>query len=253
MGKLEGKIVIVTGGTRGVGRAIAELFAGEGAGVLINGRDQSLGNEVVASIRKKKGKALFVPADIQTFEENKKLVQTAISEFGHLDILVPNAGILGLGSVTEVPIETWQTTLDTNLNAVFYLLRAGIPEMQERGGRIVVTGSIAAHKGFPNHAAYCTSKGALEALVKQAAVDYAPDIRINLIQPGPVNTRLYTDSAEAFPNPDTVLDEVPDSLPMKRIGTTGEIAKTALFLASDESSWITGSVITIDGGASAAG
>lgn len=255
MGKLDGKSVIVTGATRGMGRAIAELFAREGAGVIVNGRDNELGRDVIGNINKSGGKAVFVRADIRSPEENKRLVDSALAEFDGLDIVVPNAGILGLGSLTGVDMETWQSTLDTNLNAVFYLLRAAIPEMKknETGGSVVVTGSIAAHKGFPNHAAYCASKGAVQALVRQAAVDYAPGIRINLIQPGPVETKLYKDSAVAFPNPDTVLDEVPDALPMKRTGRPEEIAKAALFLASDDSAWMTGSVVTIDGGASAAG
>lgn len=255
MGKLEGKSAIVTGATRGMGRAISELFAREGACVVVNGRDKKSGAEVVETISEQGGTAVFVRADIGTQEGNERLVETAVDEFGGLDILVPNAGILGLGSVTDVDTGTWHRTLDTNLNGVFYLLRAAIPEMRKRnkGGTVVVTGSIAAHKGFPNHAAYCASKGAVEALVRQAAVDYAPGIRINLLQPGPVDTTLYRDSAVAFPDPDTVLDEVPDTLPMKRVGTPGEIAKAALFLASDDSAWMTGSVVTIDGGASAAG
>lgn len=255
MGKLNGKTALITGATRGMGRAVAKLFAKEGANVLINGRDEKRGSAVVANITQKGGNAIFIQADITSRHANKDLVKKAVDEFGRLDILIPNAGTLGLGSITEVDTETWHRTLDTNLNAVFYLLRETIPVMQqnETGGSVVVTGSIAAHKGFPNHAAYCASKGAIEALVRQAAVDYAPDIRINLVQPGPVGTKLYNDSAVAFPNPETVLDEVPESLPMKRIGSPEEIAKTVLFLASDDSAWMTGSVVTIDGGASAAG
>lgn len=255
MGKLEGKVAVVTGATRGMGRAIAELFAQEGAQLVVNGRDEERGSEVVNAIAQNDGEAVFVKGDVGLPKANQQLVETALAEFGGLDILIPNAGILGLGSVTEVEPETWHRTIDTNLNAVFYLLRAAIPEMQKTGtgGSVVVTGSVAAHKGFPNHAAYCASKGAVEALVRQAAVDYAPNIRLNLVQPGPVETQLYKDSAVAFPNPDTVLDEVPVSLPMKRVGSPEDIAKTVLFLASDDSSWITGSVVTIDGGASAAG
>ncbi len=238
-----------------MGRAVAELFAEEGASVVINGRDTQKGEEVIESISQRGGEALFVQGDVRSPEVNRKLVEKAVTAYGSLDILIPNAGVLGLGSLTGVKEETWHRTLDTNLNAIFYLLRAAIPEMQETDttGTVVVTGSIAAHKGFPNHAAYCASKGAVESLVRQAAVDYAPGIRINLIQPGPVETKLYNDSAVAFPNPDTILDEVPETLPMKRTGTPGDIARTVLFLASEDSSWITGSVIAIDGGASAAG
>lgn len=254
MGKLEEKVAIITGATQGMGRAMAIRFAKEGASVVINGRDQQRGEQVVEEISSNGGTAHFVQADISSRDANEELVEQAVQQFGRLDIVVANAGILGLGSITDVEEDTWHKTIDTNLNAVFYLIRAAIPQMKKAGlGCILVTGSIAAHKGFPNHAAYCASKGAVEALVRQLAVDYAPKIRVNLIQPGAVDTQLYEDSAVAFPNPDTVLDEVPENLPMKRIGSPEEIAKMALFLVSEDSDWVTGSVFTIDGGASAAG
>ncbi|MCW9706008.1 SDR family NAD(P)-dependent oxidoreductase [Fodinibius salsisoli] len=255
MGKLTNKVALITGSTRGMGTAIAKLFAKEGAKVVVTGRDEKAGKSVVQEIKDAGGSAFFVKADISLPEANKRLVNETIAQFGQLDILVPNAGMLGLGSITEVDEKVWHQTLDTNLNAIFYLLRAAIPKMQQTDptAAIVVTGSIAAHKGFPNHAAYCASKGAVESLVRQAAVDYAPDIRINMIQPGPVETKLYKDSAIAFPNADTILDEVPKSLPMQRTGAPDDIAQAVLFLASSDSSWMTGSIITIDGGASASG
>lgn len=254
MGKLDNKIVVITGATSGIGRGIAEVFAAEGAAVVIAGRDESAGRKVVHKISDSGGTARYIWTDVTSPEAVEHLVEESVNEFGRIDGLIPNAGILGLGSVTEVSLETWYNTIDVNLNGVFYLMRYGIPEMQKRnGGSIVVTGSIGSQKGFPNHAAYCASKGSLPALVKQAAVDYAPDIRVNLIQPGPTDTNLYEDSRFAFPNPDTILDEVPEDLPMNRIGSPDDIAKAALFLASDDASWITGSILTVDGGASAAG
>jgi NAD(P)-dependent dehydrogenase (short-subunit alcohol dehydrogenase family) len=251
MGKLKGKVAIITGATHGMGRATAELFASEGARVVVNGRDREAGGEVVKDINQDGGEALFVRADVRKYNENRKLLESAIDAYGHPDILVLNAGMLGLGSVTDVSMEIWQSTLDTNLNAVFYLLRLGLPLMKEKGGSVVVTGSVATHKGFPNHAAYCASKGAVHSLIRQAAVDYGPEVRINAVQPGPVETDLYKSSAVAFPNPDTVLDEVPGSLPLKRTGTPADVAKAILFLASEDASWITGTVLPIDGGASA--
>ncbi|HUE95044.1 MAG TPA: SDR family oxidoreductase [Longimicrobiaceae bacterium] len=253
MGKLDGRVAIVTGATRGIGQAIAEIFAVEGARVVVAGRSREAGIRVADGIRERGGEALYLEADVRRQDDNKRLVDTALKEFGGLDVLAANAGILALGSITEVSMDSWRDALDTNLNSLFFLLREGIPHLRERGGSVVVTGSIAAHKGFPHHAAYCASKGAVQSLVKQAAVDYGPRIRINLIQPGPVDTELYHSSAVAFANPDTILDEVPGSLPMKRVGTAQDVARTALFLAGDESSWITGSVLTVDGGASATG
>src|SRR5690606_15829074 len=130
-------------------------------------RDEQRAREVVDGIVARDGKACYVLGDIGTFATSQALVATAVREYGGLDILVPNAGILGIGSITDVPMEIWHETVNTNLNAVFYLLRAGIPELQKRGrGTIVVNGSIAAYKGFPNHPAYCASKGALVPLVK---------------------------------------------------------------------------------------
>jgi NAD(P)-dependent dehydrogenase (short-subunit alcohol dehydrogenase family) len=251
MEKLKGKVAIITGATQGMGRATAERFASEGARVVINGRNSAAGEDLVQAIKQKGGEALFIRADVRKYDENQRLIETAVDAYGNPDILVINAGILGLGSITEVSMDDWQNTLDTNLNAVFYLLRLGLPLMKKKGGSVVVTGSVATHKGFPNHAAYCASKGAVHSLVRQAAVDYGPEVRINVVQPGPVDTELYRSSAVAFPNPDTILDEVPGSLPLNRTGTPADVANAILFLASEDASWITGSVLAIDGGATA--
>ena len=249
-GKLGGKVAIVTGSTRGMGKGIAERFAAEGAAVVINGRDEGRGNEVVAGIRDGGGRAVFVRADVSEFEGNQMLVNAAIETFGGLDIVVPNAGMLGIGSVTDLSVETWHQTLDINLSAVFYLIKLGIPEMQKRGGGVIlVNGSIAAWKEFPNHPAYCASKGALVPLVKQVALDYGPMIRANILCPGQVDTPLLWESTKAFPNPEEVVAQVVEEyLVMKRLGTPEDIANAALFLVSDDSSWITGSALVIDGG-----
>lgn len=254
MKRLTGKTAIITGSTRGIGRGIAQYFAGEGANVVLSGRNEKEGADAVQEIKEKRGEALFIAADLSRQGENEKLYQAARGYFGIPDIIVANAGMLGLGSLSDISPEDWHKTFEVNIHSLFYLLRVAIPEMKESdGGSIIVTGSLASQKGFPNHAAYCATKGAVESLVRQVAVDAAPAVRINMIAPGAIDTELYRSSAVAFPNPDTILDEVPGTIPMGRTGTPLDVARAALFLASDESEWITGTVLTVDGGASASG
>ena len=250
MGKLKNKVAIVTGATSGMGWGIAELFAKEGAAIVASGRNAERGRSLVEKIRAEGGLIEFVAGDVGTLEANQVLVRTALERFSGVDTIVMSAGELGLGSVTDVPLETWHSTIAANLHSVFYLCRVAIPEMKKRGGgTIVVNGSIAAYKGFPNHAAYCASKGALVPFVKQMARDYGPSIRVNLMCPGPVDTPLIWDSAKAFPDPGKAVQAAADGTVQKRLGLPRDIANLALFLAADDSSWMTGAAITIDGGA----
>ncbi|RPJ70011.1 MAG: SDR family oxidoreductase [Acidobacteria bacterium] len=249
MARLEGKVAIVTGATSGMGRAIARLFAREGASVLASGRDEARGRALVDEILGGGGRVRFVPGEAGDPETGDTLVRACLHAFGGLDVVVPCAGMLGLGSITDVPIDTWRQTLAVNLDAVFYLLRAALPEMKGRGGgSVVVIGSIGAFKGFPNHAAYCASKGALVALVRQAAIDFAPEVRINLVCPGPVDTPFIWASASAFPDPSRAVADAGRKTALKRLGTPDDIAQAALFLASGDSGWTTGTTLTVDGG-----
>ena len=220
-----------------------------GASVVVGGRDPERGKDVVGGIVAGGGHAVFVSGDVTSIDTNRELLESAAESFGGVDILVPNAGLLGLASITELDPDLWHETVATNLDAVYYMLHLGIPELRKRGGgTIVVNGSVAAFKVFPNHAAYCASKGALVALVKQVALDYGSSVRINLMCPGPVDTPLIHASAAAFPDPGSIIRETAEGVPMKRLGTPEDIAKAALFLASDDSSWVTGSVLVVDGG-----
>ena len=249
MAKLRGKAAIVTGATSGMGRATALLFAREGAAVVASGRDLARGRALVDEIRAGGGRAEFVPGDVSLQETNERLVGECLRTFGGVDTVAACAGTLGLGSTTDVPVETWRQTLAVNLDAVFYLMRAALPALAERGGgSIVVVGSIAAFKGFPNHAAYCASKGALVALVRQVAVDYGPRVRVNLLCPGPVDTPLIWESAAAFPDPSEAVADAGKRTVLKRLGLPEDIARAALFLASGDSSWVTGTTLTVDGG-----
>ena len=208
---------------------------------------------MVDEIRAAGGRAEFVAADATAPETGDRLAEASVAAFGRVDSVVCCAGVLGLGSVTGVPLETWRETMAVNLDAVFYLLRAALPRMEERGGSAVVIGSIAAFKGFPNHAAYCASKGALVGLVRQVAIDYGPKIRVNLVCPGPVDTPFIWASAVAFPNPADAVAEAGRKTVLRRLGLPEDVARAALFFASDESAWVTGTTLTVDGGAMTGG
>lgn len=243
--KLKDKVCIVTGATSGMGKAIAEAFSKEGAQLILSGRNEERGQ----SLEKQLPNAVFVPGEITDPTYNKQLVDTAINIYGKLDILSLNAGVLGLGNVEELPIEAWHSTLDTNLSSIFYISKHALPHLQKGGqGNILINASIAAFKSFPNHPAYCASKAGAVALMKQMAVEYAPEVRVNAMCPGPVDTPLLWESAKAFDYPDQAVANAEKATLLKRLGTPMDIAKLALFLVSDDSSWITGTTITIDGG-----
>jgi NAD(P)-dependent dehydrogenase (short-subunit alcohol dehydrogenase family) len=252
--KLKDKIFIITGASSGMGKGIALEFAGQGAKLVLSGRDSERGKALESEITSQNGSAIFLAGDVGNEAYNEALVRLAISTFGKLDGVVTNAGVLGLGSLTSLPLETWRETFSTNVDSVYFLLKHAIPEMQKQtSGVVVLNASIAAFKSFPNHPAYCASKAALVALGRQLSVDYAPQIRVNSICPGPVDTPFLHDSAKAFPIPEVAVSNAEKATLLKRLGQPQEIAKLALFLASDDSSWITGSAFTIDGGILAGG
>ncbi len=250
MQKLTDRVFIITGATRGMGAGVARKFVEHGARLIISGRDEKRGSDLQKELAGESGRVVFIQGDVTSEHYNRYLVESAITYFGALNGVMTNAGMLGLGAVTDLKTEVWHRTVQTNLDSVFYLLKYAIPEMKRTGsGVAVINASIAAFKNFPNHPAYCASKAGVVALARQIAGDYGPELRINSICPGPVDTPLIHESAVAFPDPDKAVSDAADATLMKRLGTPGDIASLALFLASDEASWITGSTFTIDGGA----
>lgn len=242
--KLKDKTCIVTGATSGMGKAIAKKFHEHGAKLVLSGRNKERGQNLTKELRN----SVFLSGDVGEVDYNEQLVKLAIEKFGKLDIVAMNAGILGLGNVVDLSIPDWHKTLNTNLSSIFYLSKYAIPEIQKSNGAILINASIAAFKSFPNHPAYCASKAASVALMKQMAVEYAPKIRVNTICPGPVDTPLLWDSAKAFEKPESAVANAKKATLMNRLGTPEDIAKLALFLVSDDASWITGTAMTIDGG-----
>lgn len=242
--KLKDSVCIITGSTSGMGKAIAEKFHQEGAKLVLSGRNSERGNALAAQLEN----AVFLQGDVSKPSYNEELVKTAIDNYGKLDIVALNAGILGLGNVVDLSIDDWHQTLNTNLSAIFYLCKYAIPHLDKKGGNILINASIAAFKTFPNHPAYCASKAASVALMKQMAVEYAPKIRVNAMCPGPVDTPLLWASAKAFENPESAVAKAGEATPLQRLGTPEDIAKLALFLVSEDAAWITGTAMTIDGG-----
>ena len=251
MGRLSNRVIVITGATSGMGKAIAEKFAAEGAKLVLNGRSEDKGKALLGELDSYRYSVTWHCGDVGLLETNEKLVSLALDQYGKLDTIVCNAGVLGLGSVTELSVEDWNDTLNTNLSALFYLSRCAIPHMQKNDfGVVLANASIAAFKAFPKHPAYCASKAGQVALARQIALEYGPTIRANVMCPGPIDTPLIWDSAKAFENGDVAVENARKATAMKRLGQPRDVSELALFLVANESSWITGSAVTIDGGIS---
>jgi meso-butanediol dehydrogenase / (S,S)-butanediol dehydrogenase / diacetyl reductase len=252
--RLQNKIAIITGATSGIGQATAIRFAEEGADLVITGRRVSLGKAVEAECRNKGVRCVFVDADHSKVEDCQRVVDVALKEFGRIDILFNNAGIVTKGTAETTDEETWQSTLDINVTAVWRMSKLVIPHMKEQGkGAIVNNGSdwsvVAGTDAFP----YVMSKGAVGMMTKAMALDHAREgLRVNAVCPGDtfvdrwIERGYFEDS-----DPVTVEEAIKESsayIPMGRFGKPEEIANAVLFLASDESSFVTGHLLLVDGG-----
>lgn len=242
--KLKDKVAIVTGSTSGMGRATAELFAREGAKVVVTGRNEERAKEVVDKIKAEGNEAIYVIADMSNMDEVKKIFDTTIETYGTVDILFNNAGMLSLSPLMEMGFDEWNKALAVNVTAPFYLAQLCAPIMKEKGkGVIINTSSVAGAHAHHGLVGYVTSKHALNGLTKSMARELGPEIRANAILPGAIVTAMLN----SIGGEDAVPHLVKGS-PLKRAGQSEEIARAALFLASDDSSFVTGQLIRVDGG-----
>lgn len=247
MNRLSGKVAVVTGGNAGIGEAIAKAFAREGASVVITGRRQGELDRVVNDILQAQGKAFAVAGSVTDEHFAQEAVRQTVQQFGQLDILVNNAGIGDFGKrLHEINDTTWAQVLDVNLTGVFRMTRAVLPQMLKQGrGAIVNISSVASLVGLPTLSAYAASKGALDALTRALAVDYAKDgIRCNVVNPGLIDTPM---AAPLMGNPEQ-LNPILSHYPIRRPGKPEEVASLVLYLASDEAAWVTGGTFPLDGG-----
>jgi len=249
-GQLSGKIVLITGAASGIGRATAMLFAREGASIVLADINAEAGKHVAVEITKAGGRALFETIDVTSAADCRRLVEHAIREFGRIDILFNNAGIIRRATVLDLAEEDWDRVMEVNVKSIYLLSREIIPHMQKAGsGTIINTASGWGLSGGAKAAVYCASKGAVVLLTKAMAIDHGPqNIRVNCICPGDTNTGMLREEAQQLGEDSVSFLAESAKRPLGRVGAPEEIAQAALYLASDASSFVTGTALVVDGG-----
>ena len=248
MKKLQDKVAIITGSRRGIGRGIALAFAKEGCKVVVSDYvEDKDGKNTVNEIKKLGSDAIFVKADVSKEKDVKNLVDKAVKKFGKLNIMVNNAGIVSFGTADTLTEKDWDKVINVNLKGVFFGTKYAAKQMlkQGKGGRIINISSIAGLVGFPGISAYCASKGGVTEFTREAALDYASKgITVNAIDPGVIET----DMTKGMIEDKATRENFMQNTPVGRVGKPEDIGNAALFLALDESSFITGHNLVVDGG-----
>ena len=244
--RLKGKVAIVTGGGTGIGKAIALEFSKEGAKVAITGRRSNKLQEVVDTIKKNGGEAIAITGDVSKPSDVDRIVKTTVDTYKRLDILVNCAGVLFSAELAHHTEKIWDETIDINLKGSFLCIQRAVPEMLKQGkGKIINISSIAGQIGFPNSVAYCASKGGIMGMTKALAMELAPlKINVNDLAPGDTETPL---NEHLLKDPEYLRGRV-ENTPYGRVGKVSDIAPGAVYLASDESDFVNGITLTIDGG-----
>jgi len=253
--KLGGKVALITGGGTGIGTAIAERFVAEGAKICITGRRQAMLDKVAQALPPKK--VATCSGDVTKDEDVKRMVETALTFGGRLDVVVNNAGIDPGGTVTDLDPEVWRRVIEVNLTGPFLVMKASIPHLiKGGGGSIINISSLGGLRCLPGMPAYCASKAALIMLSKQAALDYgAFKVRCNAVCPGATRTAMLEEALRPLAETlgtdvDGVFTRISSNVPLHRVAAPDEVSGICTYLASDDSSFMTGSVLLLDGGAS---
>ena len=247
---MSGRRALVTGAASGMGRATAELLASEGAGVVLADIEAEAVERVAAAIRGGGGEAVAVGCDVASSADVKRAVDTAVDVFGGLDLVVNCAGIIRRANVIETTEEEWDRVMAVNIGSVFLTGKHAVPVMAAGGGGSIVNISSGwGLKGGPDASSYCASKGAVVNLTRAMAIDHGPqNIRVNCICPGDTDTPMLRSEARQLGLDEAAFLEESADRPLKRLGTGEDIARAVRYFASDDSAWVTGSVLVVDGG-----
>lgn len=247
----KGKRVLVTGGTRGIGRGTVEAFLKSGASVAINGTTAESTAKAIADLGAGE-RLIAAPGNVATSSGCDTIIEAAITGLGGLDVLVNSAGVAKLGPVEEFDEADWDQTLDVNLKGTFFCIRAALAALRDSKGNIVNLASDAGLIGAPEFAVYCASKGGVVNMTRAMALEFAPDVRVNCVCPGYVDTDMVRrDGIDQASDPAAMEQTLIDEAPLKRIATPEEIANAILYLASNDSRFVTGAAFQIDGGTTA--
>ncbi|OZQ68382.1 short-chain dehydrogenase [Paenibacillus sp. VTT E-133280] len=250
--RLANKVILITGSGSGIGRSTALLFAREGATVIVNDLDEAKGIETLKNIHADGGKGHFIHADVTHAESVEQMVDQIIEHYGHIDVLFNNAGISGVGALHEVEPDAWERVIQVNIRGVYLPSKYVLPHMMKRkSGNIINMSSCVAEIGLARRASYSATKGAVLALTKSMQVDYAVyNIRVNALLPGTILTPFVENYLKtSYDNPETAIASIKKRQLSEELGLPEDVAQAALFLASDESKFMMGSPLYIDGGA----